>query len=84
MRVSQEPSPYGVVIAGVQPRGPAAQAGMQDADVIVQVADQFVRDVQTLRSALLRLEAGKTVPVVVLRDGEKVVLKVTLGQSRRP
>ena len=77
---SPEPSPTGLVVARVIPGGPCARAGMEDADVIVRIADQVVRDIQTLRSALIRLEAGKTVPVVVLRGNEELTLKVTLGQ----
>ena len=80
---SPEPSAHGLLVARVIPRGPCAQAGMEDADVIVRIADQVVRDIQTLRGVLIKLEAGKTVPVVVLRDGKEVTLKVTLGQRGR-
>lgn len=80
---SPEPSPHGLLVARVVAGGPCARAGMEDADVIVRIAGQVVRDIQTLRGVLIRLEAGKTVPVVVLRDGAEVTLKVTLGQRGR-
>jgi hypothetical protein len=76
---SPEPDPRGVVVGSVAEGGPAAQAGMEEGDAIVAIAGQVVRDLDTLRAALSKLEAGKTVPVEVLRGDERVTLKVTLG-----
>ncbi|MDA1195475.1 MAG: M28 family peptidase [Planctomycetota bacterium] len=81
VRPSPEPSPDGVLIATVVPGGPAAQGGLQDADVIRSIAGEVVRDLQTLRAALVKLEAGKTVAVVVVRDGQTITLKITLGSA---
>jgi hypothetical protein len=82
----REPDPRGVVVARLVPDGPAAKSGLETADVLVRIAGESVRDSQTLRSVLSRLEAGKTVPVVVLRDDQELTLKVTLapGRGRRP
>jgi hypothetical protein len=79
IRPSPEPDSRGIVVSQVVPGGPAATGGVQDADVIVSIAGQIVRDPQSLRAVLLKLEAGKTVPVVVLRDDREITLKVTLG-----
>ena len=82
MQPAPEADSRGVLVAEVVPNGPAAAAGMQGADVIVTVGGQIVRDSEELRAALATLQAGQTVPVVVLRDGEERILQVTLG--RRP
>jgi len=79
VQLAEEPDARGIVVARVVPDGPAGTAGMEPADIIVSIAGQVVRDTPTLRAALLKLEAGKTVPVVVLRDETEVTLKVTLG-----
>ena len=79
LQPSPEPSAHGILVATVVPGGPAAEGGMLDADVIVSIAGQITRDLQGLREALGKLEAGKTVPIVVLRDGAEMTLKVTLG-----
>ena len=52
---------------------------MQDGDVIVSMAGQVVRDMQSLRGVIGKLQAGKTVKVVVLRGDERVTLQVTLA-----
>lgn len=79
IRPSPEPDARGLVVAQVVPNGPCAKAGMEPADIIVRIAGHVVRDLQTLRAVMLKLEAGKTVPFVVLRDGKEVTLKVTLA-----
>ncbi len=88
IRPSPEPDARGLVVGGVVAGGPAAKAGMEPADIIVRIAGHVVRDLQTLRAVMTKLEAGKTVPFVVLRDGKEVTLKVTLaargaGRGRR-
>ncbi|MDJ0522770.1 MAG: M28 family peptidase [Planctomycetota bacterium] len=85
IRPSPEPDARGLVVAMVVPNGPAAKAGMEPADIITRIAGRVIRDIQTLRQVMVTLEAGKTVPFVVLRDGKEVTLKVTLEQrgSRR-
>ena len=74
-----EKDPRGLVVARVPANGPAGKAGMQAGDIMVSVAGHVVRDLQTLRQALSKLAAGKTVPVVVIRDEERITLKVTLA-----
>ena len=77
---SQEPDARGLAVNRVLPNGPAAKAGMEAADIIIRIAGHVVRDLGTLRAVMMKLEAGKTVPFVVLRDGKEVTLKVTLGE----
>ncbi len=79
---AREPDAHGILIDRVVPGGPAEKAGMQSADVLVSIAGESLRDVRTLRRVLSKLQAGKTVPVVVRRDGEEITLKVTLTTRR--
>jgi hypothetical protein len=77
---AREPNPNGVALAGVTPDGPAARAGMQAGDVIVAIAGQNVRKVQDLQTVLRKLEPGKPIVVVVLRDGTETTVTVTLDE----
>ena len=83
VRPSPEPDAQGVAILTVTRGGPAAQAGMQDGDVIVQIGGRPTKDLRALRQVLGRMQAGKTVPVIVLRGEERVKLRVTLGERPR-
>ena len=76
---SQEPHALGVALQGVVPGGPAAVAGLLPGDVLLSVAGQTVRTVKDLHQVLGKLEPGKSVAVVVVREGNEVTVTVTLG-----
>lgn len=62
------------------PAGPAADAGMQPGDVILVFNGADVVDTGQLVRMVAAAPVGETVDVVVLRDGERVTLGVTLGR----
>ncbi|WP_422078122.1 Do family serine endopeptidase [Vannielia sp.] len=62
------------------PEGPAMDAGMKSGDVITSFDGQEVEDVRGLVRRVGNTEVGKTVRMVVFRDGKTVTLKVTLGR----
>jgi serine protease Do len=62
------------------PEGPAADAGMQSGDVIVGFEGADVQDTRDLVRRVGNTEIGKTVSIVVFRNGETETLAVTLGR----
>nr|WP_254695512.1 Do family serine endopeptidase [Oceanicola sp. D3] len=62
------------------PEGPAMEAGMKSGDVIISFDGQEVEDVRGLVRRVGNTEVGKTVRMVVFRDGKTETLKVTLGR----
>lgn len=68
----------GALIAAVTPNGPAATAGLQNGDVIVEFNGQPVQDASQLKLRVAEAGPGTTVPVVVMRNGEKKTVNVTL------
>lgn len=71
--------PHGALVTDVM-EGPSREAGMQTGDVIVRFDDGSVRDTRQLVRRVGDAGVGRTVEVVVFRDGEEVVLDVVLGQ----
>ncbi|MBW8270246.1 trypsin-like peptidase domain-containing protein [Caldovatus sp. SYSU G05006] len=80
----------GVFVLAVEPGSPAERAGIRPAqftrdgafrvgDVIVALGGRPVRRVADLLNALDRSEPGQTVPVTLLRNGERIEVAVTLG-----
>lgn len=74
------PSTSGALVSGVQPNTPAARAGFQAGDVIVDYNGKSVTD-----SAHLRLMVAQTPPKTpvsfnVVRDGREKHFKVTLAE----
>lgn len=62
------------------PEGPAAESGMQSGDVIMSFDGKDVADTRGLVRQVGNTEVGKTVRVVVFREGKTKTLKVTLGR----
>jgi serine protease Do len=68
------PQTYGVIVADVDPRGPAAKAGLQIGDVILAVDGHPVENVRQLSQRLYRHAVDVTVDLEVQRGEEKLTL----------
>jgi serine protease Do len=71
------PKTGGAVIMGVKP-GPAAEAGIRRGDVILRIGDQPVRDAKHLGDIIQVLPKGKSVAVLVQRQGGSQFLAIKL------
>ncbi len=74
--------PKGALVAGVNPKGPAAKAGIEPGDVILKFDGQDVKRMRDLPKMVARTDIGKDVQVEVLRKGKKVILPVNLGRLK--
>jgi serine protease Do len=61
----------GVVVTDVFPNTPAAKAGLQSGDVIVEFAGSRIESPQELQVVVETSELGKSQPLVVVRDGKR-------------
>jgi S1-C subfamily serine protease len=68
-----------VLIHGVLQNIPAAKAGIQPGDLIMQVAGQGVADVPEMLSGVAALKPGEAANLLVLRNGKTLELRVTPG-----
>lgn len=73
--------PRGALVSAVMPESPAARAGVKTGDVIVDWAGKKVEDIRDLVRKVAFTEAGRTVPVVVWRDGKSKSLSVLVAES---
>jgi serine protease Do len=74
-------TPMGAIVTEVQPNSPAATAGLQPQDVVVEFGGTKIHSVRQLQAAAARSAIGSKLPLVVLRDGKKVDLSVTLKEQ---
>ena len=88
-RIPRQIGTKGVLVLGVVPDGAAAKAGMRETrydargnvvlgDIVVAIDGQKTSTTEALLDALDSHQVGETVTVTVLRDQEKLDLKVTL------
>lgn len=71
----------GVLISGVVDDSPAAEAGLEDGDVIVMFNGRAVESADDLRDAVDALEPGAEVKIQFVRDGENRTVTATLGEE---
>ncbi|HET9939532.1 MAG TPA: PDZ domain-containing protein [Candidatus Eisenbacteria bacterium] len=81
-RARDLPSTQGALVSMVADGSPADQAGIRRGDVIVRVDGNEITDPDELIREMKDEDAGAQVRVVVLRDGSRRTIDVTLG--RRP
>lgn len=69
----------GVLLADVREGGPADRAGLRAGDILIGMAGGEVQNLYDMTFVLRDHRPGDTIDVVVLRDGEELTLKATLG-----
>lgn len=72
----------GVRLGGVTPGSPAEAAGVQAGDILVGMAGEEVADLQAMTDVLRAHRPGDTVELVLLRDGQTIRTRATLGSRR--
>lgn len=70
----------GVVVKQVYPGSPAAAAGLQVYDVILEANRQKLVDRSTLSDLVMRSKVGDTLTLLVSRNGQNQILTVTLKE----
>lgn len=68
---------HGVFIEQVTPESPAAQAGMRAGDLVVEFDGERVRSARQFTRLVQETPPGRSVQIVVVREGQKTALPVT-------
>lgn len=72
--------PHGALIAHIVSGTPAAESSLKAGDVIVKYNGEPVPRVSALPPLVARTDPGKTVDIVVVRNGEKQTVEVEIGE----
>ncbi len=80
-RAEVEFSDRGVIVARVDPAGPAAEAGVVRGDILLAVGGKEVSRVPDVGRALESFEAGEEVQLTILHGDEKRVVTVELRRG---
>jgi membrane-associated protease RseP (regulator of RpoE activity) len=67
----------GLKLDGVRDDSPAAKAGLKAGDKVVKLAGRDVKNVYDYTYALGEMKAGQEYEVEVIRDGQRLTLKIT-------
>lgn len=70
----------GIVVAKVQPNTPAAEAGLQPGDIIVEIDQVPVTNIETYKRLIRGYEAGDTILLLVSRQGSTLYVTLDVGE----
>ncbi|MBS1106555.1 MAG: degP, partial [Deltaproteobacteria bacterium] len=82
------PDETGVVVSGVTPRSPAADAGIQPGDVLTDFAGAAIEaekeeDLGNFQRVVARVAPGESASIALLRGGARKKVRVTLAEAPR-
>jgi predicted metalloprotease with PDZ domain len=75
------PNDRGLLVARVDPKSPAAKAGIIPGDILTDVGGQAIEDVGDVFSALAAAAPGKPVAVRLVRERIQMTIDVTPAKS---
>jgi membrane-associated protease RseP (regulator of RpoE activity) len=73
---------YGALVEKAEPDSPAAKAGLQKGDVIVEFAGERVRSVAELTRLVRETPVGRSVEIHIRRNGTKQTLNATIAARK--
>jgi serine protease Do len=76
------PDEQGALVSDVVPRGPADESGIERGDVIVAFDGKPIRQSRELPYIVASTPVGKTVPVEVIRNREKMSAEIRVGELK--
>ena len=75
------PGNHGALVGKIVPGGPAAKAGLQAGDVIVEANGKEIRDFQQFRTMVGLMKVGDKLNLKVYRDGKAREVTVSIGKN---
>lgn len=72
--------PEGAIVTTVAKGSPAEDAKLQEGDVILELSGRKITNPRSLQNTVERLELGKSYKAVVIRDGVKLELPITMRE----
>ena len=71
----------GIIVIRAVPSFPAAEAGLQEGDVIVQLGDEPIANTGEMSKFLLNHPPGETISVSYFRGLNRITVELTLGEN---
>jgi Do/DeqQ family serine protease len=78
------PDTHGAMVTGVDPDGPAAEAGLRRGDVIVSLKGRPIATVEDLRTQMSRLGPAEHAALEVIRNGRHLSIEIVLSEPPPP
>ena len=70
----------GLIITNVSPNSPAQQAGIKTGDIVTKANNTTVTNIAQFRNMVALMPPNSTLTLTVVRQGNRIVLPVIIGQ----
>ncbi|MCC3862164.1 Do family serine endopeptidase [Pseudemcibacter aquimaris] len=70
----------GALVNSVEEDSPSERAGVEFGDIIIEFNGTEIKEMRDLTSTVANTEIGSTVPMIVLREGERKTLRITIDE----
>ncbi|WP_286009795.1 Do family serine endopeptidase [Salinicola avicenniae] len=74
----------GVIVASVVPNGPGDQAGLRPGDILLAIDGKPILDPRETQVDIAEIPPGSTLPLTLIRGGEKVEVTLEVGERPQP
>jgi len=74
------PDVNGALLSRIRPDGPAAKAGLEPGDVIVEFNGRPVKDSDSLVGMVVNTKPGTSVPITIFRDKQRKPMNLTVDE----
>jgi S1-C subfamily serine protease len=74
--------PYGAIFAKPDPDSPAANAGIEEGDVITEIEGSPLRRARDFAKIISAMPPGSLIHLTTFRNGELIELELMLGSSK--
>ena len=75
---------HGVILADVEPDGPADRAGLRRGDMIVSLDDKAIASASQLKNRVFRRQEGDPVRLAILRGKEELTFSLVVRERANP
>lgn len=74
----------GIIVAGIQRNGPAAQAGLRPGDIILSINGEASGNSKTVMNQIARVSPGGKLQMKILRNGKELDTQAIVGERPAP
>ncbi len=74
----------GIIVAGIQRNGPAAQAGLRPGDIILSVNGEASGNSKVVMNQIARVTPGGKLRMKILRQGKELEIEAVVGERPSP
>jgi serine protease Do len=71
---------WGVILADVEPDGPASSGGLQPSDIVLSLNGKPMQNARQFEVSLYSIRLNETVEIEVMRDTQKIATKVKVAE----